>query len=95
MRLGDATHSPSSATVRVWCSWDEAVEVCAALALAERVLDHLGRPLEALGARRAFELMERSLAVPSYSADPPATADSSALPSSSPESKVRASELTQ
>ena len=46
---------------RVDFAKDEVFEVCATLALAERVLEHLGRPLEALGAARAFELMEGRL----------------------------------
>ena len=46
---------------RVELAKDEVFEVCATLALAERVLHRLGRPLEALGAARAFELMEARL----------------------------------
>ncbi len=46
---------------RVDFAKEEVFEVCATLALAESVLTHLGRPLEALGAARAFELMEGRL----------------------------------
>ena len=48
---------------RVEYSKDEVFEVCGTLALAERLLHHLGRPLEAAGVARAFELMEGGLGV--------------------------------